>query len=74
MSAWGRCLSRLREDGAAFIIHTDTGRDGVQCGVDLAAPRHLDEISAVPASSRWSSPGIPGRTGQGLRSYDSLHC
>ena len=41
-------LPRLQEDGAAFIIYTDIERDGMQCGVNLTALRHLAETSTVP--------------------------
>lgn len=30
-------LPRLLEDGAAFVIYTDIERDGMQCGVNVAA-------------------------------------
>ena len=38
----------LLRDGAAFIIYTDIERDGMQCGVNLTALRHLAETSTVP--------------------------
>ena len=41
-------LPRLQKDGAAFIIYTDIERDGMQCGVNLTALRHLAETSTVP--------------------------
>ena len=41
-------LPRLQEDGAAFIIYTDIERDGMQCGVNLTALRHLAKTSSVP--------------------------
>lgn len=41
-------LPRLLGDGAAFIIYTDIERDGMQCGVNLTALRHLAETSTVP--------------------------
>ena len=41
-------LPRLLEDGAAFIIYTDIERDGMQCGVNLAALEHLSRLSTVP--------------------------
>ena len=41
-------LPRLLADGAAFIIYTDIERDGMQCGVNLAALEHLSRLSTVP--------------------------
>ena len=41
-------LPRLLEDGAAFIIYTDIERDGMQCGVNVAALEHISRLSTVP--------------------------
>ena len=41
-------LPRLLADGAAFIIYTDIERDGMQCGVNVAALEHLSRLSTVP--------------------------
>ena len=41
-------LPRLLADGAAFIIYTDIERDGMQCGVNVAALEHLTRLSTVP--------------------------
>jgi phosphoribosylformimino-5-aminoimidazole carboxamide ribotide isomerase len=41
-------LPRLLQDGAAFIIYTDIERDGMQCGVNVAALEHISRISTVP--------------------------
>lgn len=41
-------LPRLLEDGAAFVIYTDIERDGMQCGVNVAALKHLAQLSTVP--------------------------
>lgn len=41
-------LPRLLADGAAFIIYTDIERDGMQCGVNVAALEHLARLSTVP--------------------------
>ncbi len=41
-------LPRLLNDGAAFIIYTDIGRDGMQSGVNVEAMEHLCRISTVP--------------------------
>ena len=41
-------LPRLLADGAAFIIYTDIERDGMQCGVNVAALEHISRLSTVP--------------------------
>ena len=41
-------LPRLLDDGAAFIIYTDIERDGMQCGVNVAALEHISRLSTVP--------------------------
>lgn len=41
-------MPRLMNDGAAFVIYTDIARDGMQTGVNVAAMRHLCELSRVP--------------------------
>ena len=41
-------LPRLLQDGAAFIIYTDIERDGMQCGVNVAALEHISRLSTVP--------------------------
>ena len=41
-------LPRLLADGAAFIIYTDIERDGMQCGVNVAALEHISHLSTVP--------------------------
>ena len=41
-------LPRLLEDGAGFIIYTDIERDGMQCGVNVAALEHISRLSTVP--------------------------
>ncbi len=41
-------LPRLLSDGAAFIIYTDIERDGMQCGVNVAALEHISRLSTVP--------------------------
>ena len=41
-------LPRLLADGAAFIIYTDIERDGMQCGVNVAALEHISQLSTVP--------------------------
>ena len=41
-------LPRLLADGTAFIIYTDIERDGMQCGVNVAALEHLSRLSTVP--------------------------
>ena len=41
-------LPRLLEDGAAFIIYTDIERDGMPCGVNVAALEHISRLSTVP--------------------------
>lgn len=41
-------LPRLLADGAAFIIYTDIERDGMQCGVNVAALEHLARLSTAP--------------------------
>ena len=41
-------LPRLLKDGAAFIIYTDIERDGMQCGVNVAALEHISRLSTVP--------------------------
>ncbi len=41
-------LPRQLADGAAFIIYTDIERDGMQCGVNVAALEHLSRLSTVP--------------------------
>lgn len=43
-----QALPRLLEDGAAFIIYTDIERDGMQCGVNVAALEHISRLSIVP--------------------------
>lgn len=41
-------LPRLLDAGAAFVIYTDIERDGMQCGVNIAALEHLARLSTVP--------------------------
>ena len=41
-------LPRLLADGAASIIYTDIERDGMQCGVNVAALEHISRLSTVP--------------------------
>ena len=41
-------LPRLLDNGAAFVIYTDIERDGMQCGVNVAALEHLARLSTVP--------------------------
>ena len=52
-------LPCLQEDGAAFIIYTDIERDGMQCGVNLTALRHLAETSTVPVIAAGAWPRWP---------------
>jgi phosphoribosylformimino-5-aminoimidazole carboxamide ribotide isomerase len=41
-------LTRLQDDGAAFVIYTDISRDGMQTGVNLPALEHVVRIGSVP--------------------------
>ncbi len=41
-------LPRLHDDGAAFIIYTDIGRDGMQSGVNVEAMQRLCALSKLP--------------------------
>ena len=41
-------LPRLRDQGTAFIIHTDIDRDGMQTGVNVAALADLAKKSPMP--------------------------
>lgn len=41
-------ITQLESAGAAFVIYTDINRDGMQCGVNLAALTNLLEMTALP--------------------------